>query len=429
MKRLLIGVLAAVTAIAAWAIPAPDTGAGAVEPLPEPPVGTRAAVWFCPGAAGEVDPILSAALPSSGRAGFSLPVDGEILEAFEVRVESGVGEWDVGDGLFYHPGPAIVETSTTPSGASIVLRGPGRLAADGCYTAAKEWFLTGAAIQSPQTLNLRLFNPLLDQGRVELELVSEFGFEPLLDLETFTIPPRSWEDVPLTRTLGDRAQVAVRVTVVEGVIIPSFFEAGPDGMAVWPGESPSPTWEFPLAQLGGTSGTLSVWNPGSEPADLSIELASSRGTVGRFELPVGPGREERFDIASVTSGEVGVIATASRAVVASLRITGPGATAATVGSPRPQRRWLVPSHNVASGVESVVYVLNSGRETSEVGIGPIGAVPVESISLAPRAIARLSVPGRGAELSASSPVSVSWLVIGGADVGLATGIPVARANP
>jgi hypothetical protein len=429
MRRTLIALLAVVTAVAAWAIPAPDTGAGAVAPLPEPPVGTRAAVLFCPGAAGEVDPILSAALPSSGLAGFSLPVDGEILDAFQVPVQSGVGEWDVGDGLFFHPGPAIVETSSTPSGASVVLRGPGRLAADGCYAAAKEWLLTGASIQAPQTLTLRLFNPLLDLGRVELELVSEFGFEPLLDLETFSIPPRSWEDVGLTLALGDRAQIAVRVTVVEGVVIPAFFEAGPDGMAVWPGESPSPTWEFPLAQLGGTSGVLSVWNPGVEPVDVAIELAGRQGTVGRFELPVGPGREERFDIATITTAEVGITATASGAVVASVRVSGPAATAATVGTPRPQRRWLVPSHNVASDLGSVIYVLNSGGEPSEVGIGPIGAEPAEIVSVGPRAIARLEVPGRGAEITASSPVSVSWVAIGGGDVGLAPGIPVAAANP
>ena len=146
MKRLMVGLLAAVTAIAAWAMPAPDIAAGVVDDLPEPAAENRSQVWFCPGAAGDVDPVLMAQLVSPGIVGFSLPVEGEIIDSFQNRIEPGVGDWDVGDLLLFHAGPAIVETSSSPSAASVIYRGPDQLAAGGCATAAKEWYLNGAGM-------------------------------------------------------------------------------------------------------------------------------------------------------------------------------------------------------------------------------------------------------------------------------------------
>ncbi|MBT8203182.1 MAG: hypothetical protein HKN74_04465 [Acidimicrobiia bacterium] len=429
MRRVLVATLAALTAVAAWALPAPDTGAGEVAPVVDIPAGTRAGVWFCPGAAGEVDPILTAAVLSTGLVGFSLPMDGEILDGFQSRVEPGVAQWDVGDGLFFHPGPATVETSSSPSAASVLLRGPGRLGADGCYTAAKEWFLNGASVDTSRSLTLRLFNPLLEQGRVELEVVSEFGFEPLLDLESVGIAPRSWEDVSLSLALGTREQVAVRVTVIEGVVIPSMYETSPAGLAVWPGESPSAVWEFPRAQLDGTSGLISVWNPGTDPAQVSIELNGVRGPVGRFEIEVAPGREERFDVSEVTTLGVGAVVTSSGAVVAVARSDAEGKTAAAAGAARPRTRWLVPAHNSAPDLTFEVFVLNSGDEPVTVTAGAIGGDPGDPVEVPARATARVLVAGRGADISASGPVSVAWAVTGASDPGLALAVPIEAAGP
>ncbi len=420
-----MAILAGVTALAAWTLPAPDISTGAVDELPEPITGRRAGVWFCPGADGEVDPILTAAVTSPGLVGFSLPADGEILDSFQNRIEAGVGEWDVGDGLLFHPGPAIVETSSSPAAAAVVYRGPVQLAVDGCYIAAKEWFLNGGTIGPSETLNLRLFNPLLEQGRVSLEVVSEFGFEPLLDLETMTIGPRSWQDVSLSVLLGDREQVGVRVSVDEGIVVPSMHSSDLDGLAVWPGESPSASWEFPLAQVAGTSGTISIWNPSSEPAEVNVELIGRQGPIGRFDLDLGPGREERFDVSSVTSLESAAVVRSSVAVVAAVRSRGPSGNVASVGTPRPSERWLVPGHGVISEVASFVFVLNSGDDPVEVVASPIGEDPGSPVRVEGHAIARFEASGRGADLMANGPISVAWLVIGPGDAGLGLGIPIA----
>ncbi|MDH3606813.1 MAG: DUF5719 family protein [Acidimicrobiia bacterium] len=430
MKRLLIGALAVVTAIAAWALPAPDTATGAVPQLPElPETGQRSSVWFCPGVDGEVDPILTTSLASTGLASFSLPSAGEVIDGFQTRVEPGIADWDVGDVLLFHPGPAIVETSTTPSAAAVVFRGPAQVATTGCNTPAKEWFFTGGRSGPAEVFTLRLFNPLLEQGRVTIQVNTEFGFEPLLDLESINVSPRDWVDVPLSLVLGDREQLAVQVAVTEGVVIPSLSIVSPSGLAVWPGESPSPVWEFPLAQVAGTSGTISIWNPGTEAADVTIELMGRRGPIGLFELTVGPSREERFAISPTTSLEAGAVVRSSGGVVAAVISEGADGLAGAAGSPRAATRWLVPGHGVAGGLASFVFVLNSGDEPVEVEAGPVGAEPTSTASVPGHAIARLEITGRGAEISASGPVSVAWAAVGPADIGLSRGTPLEAVVP
>ncbi|MDH3538894.1 MAG: DUF5719 family protein [Acidimicrobiia bacterium] len=430
MKRISIALVAGLTAVAAWTMPAPEEAVGLIDELPPPVTADRSGVWFCPGVDGEVDPIFLAGVLSPGLVGFSLPVDGEIFDSFQNRVAAGVGEWDVGDGLFFHPGPAIVETSSTPSAAAVLYRSPERLAAGGCYVAAKEWYLNGAGIGTSETLTLRLFNPLLEQGRVSLEVISEFGFEPLLDYESVSIEPRSWEDVALHLLLGDREQVSVRVTVTEGVVIPGLHAVGADGLAVWPGESPSPTWEFPLAQVGGTPGTLSVWNPGTEAADITIELVGRQGPLGLFDLTLGPGREERFDLSAVTSLEAAAVIRSSVAIMATVRSGGPGGgAAASVGVPRPVERWLVPGHAVVPDVGSFLFVLNSADDPVEVSAGPIGGEAGAPVTVSGHSIARISVSGRGADITASAPVSVAWLVASPTDTGLGLGVPITAPSP
>lgn len=425
MKRLVIAILAGVTAVAAWTLPAPDVATGVVDQLPEPASGARAGVWFCGGSAGQVDPVLVAAVTSPGLVGFTLPLDGEVLDSYETWVEAGVGEWDVGDGLPFHSGSAIVETSTVPSAAAVVYRGPEQVAGDECHVAAKEWYLNGAAIDPTSTLTLRLFNPLLEQGRVSLEVVSEFGFEPLLDFESVTIGPRTWEDISLSLLLGDREQVAVRVSVEEGVVIPSLHATGPDTLAVWPGESPSSSWEFPLAQVAGTAATISIWNPGTDPAEVNIELIGRQGPLGLFDLVVGPGREERFDVSEVTSAEAAAVVRSSVAVVAAARSQGSRGDAATVGTPRPAERWLVPSNDVVSGLASFVFVLNSGDEPVQLLAGAIGQATGPPVELDGHTLTRLDLSGPGAEISATGPITVAWLVAGSRDTGLGLGVPLA----
>jgi hypothetical protein len=219
------------------------------------------------------------------------------------------------------------------------------------------------------------------------------------------------------------------VAVVEGVVIPSMHRTTGDALAVWSGESPASRWEFPLAQATGTDGTVSIWNPGEEPADVGLELVGRQGPVGRFDVTVGAGREETFNISSVTTRETGVVLTSTAAVVAAVRSDGPAGAASTVGAPRPVERWLVPAHGLIGGLDTFVFVLNSGDDPVEVVASAAGGDPGAPVVVAGHSIARLEIDGRGADITASGPVSVAWVVTGGADTGLGLGSPVEVSAP
>jgi hypothetical protein len=155
-----------------------------------------------------------------------------------------------------------------------------------------------------------------------------------------------------------------------------------------------------------------------------------QGPLGLFDLTLGPGREERFDISTITNLETAAVVRSPVAVVAAVRSGGSGgAAAASVGAPRPAERWLVPGHAVVSDVGSFLFVLNSADDSVEVTAGPIGGDIGPPLTVAGHSIARLNVSGRGADIVASGPVSVAWLVASTTDAGLGLGVPITEPAP
>ncbi len=431
MRRFILVAVVTAGALAVWAFPAPDVESGAGNELPDPrPLSSRSNVWYCSGSDAETDPVLGAALPTAGRAEFSLPADGEFLDVFEERLtDPGVAEVDVGDGLRFHPGPALIEVSSSPSGAAVVLSGPSQLAGDSCQTAAKEWFLNAGTQGPVETLTLRLFNPLLEPARVSLQLMSEFGFEPLLDDARVLVGPRDWEDFDFGPLLGERDRVAIKVSAVEGVVIPSFSSVGPEGLAVWPGEGLSPHWEFPVAQAEATSGIISLWNPGVVDATASVSIIGTAGVVGNITVTVGAQREERIDLSTVSDAEVGAVVTSDIPLAAAVLVKGPGGRAGSTAAPRPVERWLVPANNLVGGLDYRVIVLNSSGDDVELLSRPIGSETANRVVLPAGTIRRLAIAGKGAELTASGPVTVAWIVVGSSDLGIGLANPVVEVVP
>ena len=420
MRRLILLATAAALALGAWALPAPDIAVGAGDELPDPrPLSARSSVWYCAGADAETDPVLGAALPTAGRAVFSLPADGEFIDVFEQRLTApGVAEIDVGNGLRFHPGPALVEVSSSPSGAAVILTGPTQLAGVSCQIAAKEWFLNGGTQGPSETLTLRLYNPLLEPARVSLQLMSEFGFEPLLNDAQVQVAPRDWEDFNFGPLLGERERIAIKVNTEEGVVIPSFTSTGPEGLAVWPGEGLSPIWEFPVAQADATSGILSLWNSGPIDATATVSVVGTAGVAGTVTVVVGPQREERVDLAAISEGEVGAVVKSDLPLAAAVLTAGPGGRAGSVGAPRTVVRWLVPANNLVRGLDYRVVVLNSSDDEVELTSRSVGNETANRIVILPGTIRRLAISGKGAEITASGPVSVAWVVASETDLGL-----------
>lgn len=429
MKRALIIGFAALAGLVAWGMSPPEDAVGGSSALPSPEPTTRSSVWYCLGAQADGDSILAAAVSGPARVEFSLPVDGEFIDTRSERssAESLVIA-DVGDGLRFHPGPALVEVSATPSSVSFIVAGPRQLAADNCHTASKEWFLSGGSVGNGEVLTLRLYNPLLEPARAAIELVSEFGFEPLADIASMNIPPRAWEDVPIGAVLGDREEVAVRVVVADGVIIPGFISSTADGLAIWPGQSLSSFWEFPLAQPAGSDAVLTLWNASEAEASVSIDILETAGARPTLEVSVGAARQERIDLTTLTQGEAAVVVRSTVPVAATVRAAGPAGSAATVGAPRRGTRWLVPLNGVGADLTHRVFIANSGSESAEVIVRPLGGDEAMSLVVAPRSLGILAVPGTGAEVTSDQPVTVGWNASGRGDIALSLGTLVGPAG-
>lgn len=427
MRRLLLAVVVAGVAVIAWTLPTPDVESVSSAELPDPrPLSARSGVWYCGGAEAETDPVLGAALPVAGRAEFSLPVGGDFIDVFEERLtEPGVAEVDVGDGLRFHPGPALVEVSSSPSGAAVLLAGPTQLAGDSCQIAAKEWFLNAGTQGPVETLTLRLYNPLLEPARASLQLMSEFGFEPLLDDAQVQVGPRDWEDFNFGPLLGERERIAIKVNTAEGVVIPSFSSTGQEGLAVWPGEGLSPRWEFPVVQAEGTAAVLSLWNPGVVDATAIVSVHGTAGLIDTLTVVVGAQREERVDVSAISGGDVAARIDSDLPLAAAVLASGPSGRAGAVGAPRTLNQWLVPANNLIEELEYRVVVFNSSGDEVELISRSVGNETANRVMLPPGAIRRQVIVGQGAEISASGPVSVAWIAQSASDlaIGLATPVP------
>lgn len=426
VKRVLILSVVALAGLAAVAMGPIDDGPVGLPALPDPePSLGRSSVWYCLGAAADADPILAAATPGSARVSFSLPVDGAFIDTIS---ESAAGEQvvtaDLGDGRRFHPGPALVEVSATPSAAAFVVAGPQQLGADSCQVASKEWFVAGGSVGNGEILTLRLFNPLLEPAIAGIELVSEFGFEPLSDVASVTVPPRAWEDIPIGVVLGDRSEVSARVSVAEGVVIPGFVSITGEGLAIWPGQALSSVWEFPLAQPAGSEGVLTLWNPGESEATVTIELLETVGALPPVEVAVGAARQERIDLTTLTSREVAVIVRSTTPIAAAVRASGSAGSAAGVGAPRAAARWIVPLLGVHSDLTHRITVVNGGAEAAQIVVRLLGSQEATSLTVDARSLGTVSIDGTGAEVTSDQPVTVGWTATGRSDVALSLATPV-----
>ena len=76
-----------------------------------------------------------------------------------------------------------------------------------------------------------------------------------------------------------------------------------------------------------------------------------------------------------------------------------------------------------------MFVLNSADDAVEVVARPVGGEEGVRTEVAGHSIARLEIAGRGADITASGPVSVAWVVTGATDTGLGLGVPMTATNP
>lgn len=421
VRRLLSAALIAALALLSWVMPSPEPEVALDDGGLPIPIANDTGVWYCPGADLAADPILSTVLLGGGTSSFSLPVAGEVADSAILTLRGpGMSVFNVGDVLPFHTGPALVEVSTAPSAAGVLFRGADAVAGTACQAAAKEWHLVGGTTGPDRRLSVVLYNPLLESAVADLTLSTEFGFEPLLDFDSVVVAPRDWIEVRLDREIGERASLSLKISTIDGLVIPTFVSRRSTGGAVWPGAGLSSLWEFPASPEG--SGTeIAVWNPLQEPVDVVVSLLGMEGVLETQSATLAPGREERFPFAT---GGGAVVVEASAAIPAALVFESETGHAASAGVARPSTRWLVPVIKSAPGLTGTIHIVNGSEATAEVLIRVVSAEQAAAVTIPAGSALVVPSPGAGVEIESSTPVSVGWRVVGEADLALGLAVRV-----
>ena len=198
MKRIAVLVVAAAVAVAAAVLPEP-----AAQEVPDlfPVVGrdvVAAGVVYCPWAAAtlERDTLITITSAQSAEVDLSFPspVPGEDADtAGAVISGAGASRLLVSEAVLRGESPLFLE-STAADVAAFTMQAEGEaLSAEACAgSVPKAWQLTGATTAGGRELAVRVFNPFPENAKVTITAVSEFGSEPLTELEGLGIAARSW---------------------------------------------------------------------------------------------------------------------------------------------------------------------------------------------------------------------------------------------
>lgn len=420
MRRILWGLLIGGVALGAFFLPEPDTaGEPGFTTITRPDAPAATGVWYCPLAEAtfDRDTLLLAASPEATSARFSFPnpIPGEESEVARLPVGGpGAVELLVSDVALRGDAPAFIEM-VTPDGAAYELTaGDGALTGDRCIGSVQEvWHLPGGSTPDGRSLRLRLFNPFPETAIVTVLATSEFGDEPLPELQGLVVADRSWRDVEFESTLRFRDALAFTITQQEGQVLPALVLTEDQDEASWPAVALSSTWEFPAVRLGGLDPVLAVSNPGNESLLLTIDLLTVEGVVGDARtVNLAPGLPTMIALGDLTDGSMGIVVRAEGPVAATVLASGSGGIVGSVGAAEPARRWLLPGAVGDPDDVASIWLMNSGESAVTVSLRPLGNpnASIEKVNL-PAGTVRQYFAVEGAEgylVDAVTPISAAW---------------------
>ncbi len=422
MRRIAWIVLVTATAVGAFVLPEPESvGQPDFSAIVRPDVPAATGVWHCPLAEAtfEKDTVLlvGAAEATSARFSFPNPVPGEESEEARLPVGGpGAAQLLVSDVALRGDAPAFIELNTQLGAGFSITAGAGDLTGDRCLGALqKAWYLPGGSTPEGRSVVLRLFNPFPETAIVTVLATSEFGDEPLPELQGLVVADRSWRDVEFESSLKFRDALGFVITQQEGQVLPAMVLVEDQDRATWPAVPLSSTWEFPVVRIGGLEPVLAVMNPAGTPATVTIDLLTVEGLVGDVRtVTVDGGTPMMIPLGDLTDGSMGIAVRAEAAVAAAVISSGSGGVAATVGAAEPARRWLIPGSIGDADDVASIWLMNSGPRDLTASLRPLGNpdAPLEKVSL-PAGTVRQFFAADGAEgylVETVEPISVAWSI-------------------
>ena len=422
MKRLGWLVLVGAVAVAAFLLPEPETtGLPEFRSVALPDVPAATGVWYCPltEATFERDSLMLVASTEASSAQFSFPnpVPGEESEAARLPVGApGAVELLVSDVALRGDAPGFVELATAASGTFAVTTTLTGVQGDRCIESVpKVWYLPGGSTPEGRTVRLRMFNPFPETAIVTVRASSEFGDEPLPDLQGVVVAARSWRDIEFEDTLKFRDALGFTISEQEGFVLPALVVTDGTDEASWPGVALATTWEFPVTRLAGLDPAIAISNPGDSPVSVAIDLLTPDGPIVEVRrVTVAARTPEMIPFGDLVEGPAGVRVRADGPVAASVIAAGSGGLAGTVGSSSPARRWLVPGVTKDEGAVSSIWLMNAGETNVTVTVQPLGSGnPIAGKVIMEPGTVRQVIAEAGTEgylIDSLEPITAGWSV-------------------
>lgn len=438
MRRALFAVVVAALAAVAVVVPSPpdppDPLAGRVIDRPGLESPDASAIWYCSWSQANAtrDTFLAVASLEEATASFTFPVTipGEEADTAELfTLAPGGAALNLSDIAQRGDSPSFVEFSNGPAAVSATIRGD-VVAADSCVSSGPDtWVFPGGSTLAGEELTLRLFNPFPEVARVTVTAVSDIGIEALGELRLLSVGARSWRDVSFEELLRQRADLAVSVTIDDGLVVPAMvFRAGEDE-DWWPGVGLSEVWEFPAVGLAGMESSIVVANPGPVAVEVTAVLFTDSGPDPQSVTVTVPAESPlRIPVPAGDTVRAAQLAAASP-VAASVVGVGETGTVITAGIATTARTWLVPGLR-GTGLEAgTLWMLNSSEEPTTVTVSSLSGADLvgERFTLDPRTRVAVTVDDDDAVgylVQAADPMTVAWSVEGPSGAALAVGTPV-----
>jgi hypothetical protein len=372
---------------------------------------------------------------------------------------------DVGTVARRGESPATIEISDGPAAVAALQRSDGFLSGDRCAVSVpKVWFLTGGSTKAGTFTEIRLFNPFADNADVTITAYSEFNLDLVAELESFDVAGRSWTTIDLEPFLDLRDELAFRVEASSGFVIPAIIRTDERGEAMWPGTTPSATWDFPIVTPGPLEPFIAVMSGGEDGVTVTVDVVTESGTVvAAREIVIDGSAPQLIPLLDIAAPPFGVSVRASSPIAASVialvptgddgalghgdeveittttgadtTTTAPDETvevfikglAGTVGASSPSPNWMVPFDTLLDS-ETTVWVMNTGSEVAAVTLLPLsdGDLPPISILVEPGTTQAIPIEVGigiyGVSVGADMPVSVAWTIVGDRGVALVAGV-------
>ncbi|MEW6154866.1 MAG: DUF5719 family protein [Actinomycetota bacterium] len=419
-----IGVIALVL-VGAWAVDATvDRPAPTVTERVQTPMGARSgarsSAWFCAGATaeegGEADGTVVVA--NAGRQPLTgtvtvMPEEGEPRQVGLSVPASGHQSVRLRDVLTAPYASALVELDGGEAVVELAATGPlGRSVTPCASSASTTWYFAEGVTTRDAREVITLFNPFPEDAVVDLVFNTEEGEVTPQALTGLSVKGRAMTAVTVGDHVQRRLAVAARISARAGRLVAARLQTfdgseGRRGMSVGLGAAaPGDVWYFPEGFLtDGLTERFQIFNPGSEEAEVAVNLALEQGQAEPIVLTVPP--ESRVTLAANDEARIpknvahavtvrstnGVPVVVERTIDAVAPAARSGVSI-IIGARAPATRWVVAAAQSDDTTEAWLVVHNPGASATRVTVAlldgsasvPPGLAAIEVGARARRAI-------------------------------------------